>query len=101
MKQILSILAPIVLASSALAADPIVVTGATSATANLPRLAGVENIEVFHADRAKPLFNERVGWTYNHHVDLAAWKGRLYVGWNTCEKDEDTWPSRELFATST
>src|SRR5688572_23324123 len=54
-------------------------------------LPGVEHFQVHHA--APP-------WTYNHHVDLAAWKGRLYVGWNTCEKDEDVWPSRELYATS-
>jgi hypothetical protein len=40
------------------------------------------------------------GWTYNHHVDLAAWQGRLYVAWNQCEKDEDVWPSREVYATS-
>ncbi|MDW8262969.1 MAG: hypothetical protein RMJ35_10635, partial [Phycisphaerales bacterium] len=34
------------------------------------------------------------------HVDMACWKGRLYVGWNSCQRDEDVWPSRELFSTS-
>ena len=41
-----------------------------------------------------------LGWTYHHHPDLACWKGRLYVGWNASERDEDTWPSRELYSTS-
>jgi hypothetical protein len=31
---------------------------------------------------------------------MAGWKGRLYVGWNSCERDEDVWPSRELYSTS-
>jgi hypothetical protein len=65
----------------------------TRLNGNLPPLAGVKSIEVF---RAQP-----DGYTYNHHVDLAAWKGRLYLAWNQCEKDEDVWPSREVYATST
>jgi hypothetical protein len=59
---------------------------------NLQPLPGVESHEVFRA-RAD-------GFTYNHHVDLAAWKGRLYLAWNQCQKDEDVWPSREVYATS-
>ena len=60
---------------------------------NLPPLPGVKRVEVF---RAQP-----DGYTYNHHVDLAAWKGRLYLAWNQCRKDEDVWPSREVYSTST
>ena len=57
---------------------------------------GVANIQVFRAARG----DDGKGWTYHHHVDLACWKGRLYLAWDTCEKDEDVWPSRELYATS-
>jgi hypothetical protein len=59
---------------------------------NLPPLPGVKSHEAFRA-RAD-------GFTYNHHVDLAAWKGRLYLAWNQCQKDEDVWPSREVYSTS-
>jgi hypothetical protein len=59
---------------------------------NLPPLPGVKSVEVFHA--------QPNGYTYNHHLDLAAWKGRLYLAWNQCEKDEDVWPSREVYSTS-
>jgi hypothetical protein len=62
---------------------------------------GLETFVVFRADKKHPELNEGRGWTYHHHPDMACWKGRLYVGWNSCERDEDTWPSRELFSTST
>jgi hypothetical protein len=64
----------------------------------LPLLFGVDSRCVFRATRGKPEISDGRGWTYHHHVDMACWKGKLYVGWNTCEKDEDVWPSRELFA---
>src|SRR5215207_361082 len=51
--------------------------------------------------RLDPNLPDGKGWTYHQHVDLACWRGRLYVGWNSCERDEDVWPSRELFSTST
>ena len=64
----------------------------------LPPAVGVQSFQVFRASPAvRPDGN---GWTYHHHVDLACWRGRLYVGWNSCEKDEDVWPSRELYSTS-
>jgi hypothetical protein len=62
---------------------------------------GVANIQVFRASRAAADLTDGKGWTYHHHVDLAAWHGRLYLAWDSCEKDEDVWPSRELYATST
>jgi len=40
------------------------------------------------------------GFTYHAHPDLACWKGRLYLAWGSSEKDEDAWPSRELYSTS-
>ena len=96
------------LSSTALAADPIVIEGPEQASLdlNLPNgglepARGVANIQVFRASRGAPNLADGKGWTYHHHVDLAAWKGRLYLGWNTTAKDEDVWPSRELYSTST
>ena len=87
-------------AMSTLAADvPIVITGPTQVD-QLPRAKGVENIEIFRASRESPQTSDGKGWTYHHHVDMGCWKGRLYVAWNSCEKDEDVWPSRELYSTS-
>src|SRR5829696_1592097 len=61
---------------------------------------GVESYQVFRASKDVPELTDGRGWTYHHHVDMACWRGRLYVGWNSCERDEDVWPSRELFSTS-
>ena len=61
---------------------------------------GVHSYQVFRASRDAPELTDGKGWTYHHHVDMACWRGRLYVGWNSCERDEDVWPSRELFSTS-
>jgi hypothetical protein len=67
----------------------------------LPPVVGVESYQVFRASKDAPELTDGRGWTYHHHVDMACWRGRLYVGWNSCERDEDVWPSRELFSTST
>ena len=67
-------------------------------------LAPVPSLQVsvvFRADKEHPEKSDGKGWTYHHHPDMACWRGRLYVGWDSCEQDEDTWPSRELFSTST
>jgi hypothetical protein len=85
--------------------DPIVILGpeqsrldAGLGDGGLPPLPGVCSYCVFRASRdTKP---DGLGYTYHHHVDMAAWKGKLYVGWNTCLKDEDLWPSRELLSVS-
>lgn len=66
----------------------------------LPPAVGVKSYQVFRASRDAPGLSDDRGWTYHHHVDMAVWRGRLYVGWNSCEKDEDVWPSRELLSTS-
>jgi hypothetical protein len=66
----------------------------------LPPAVGVANIEVFRASRAAADIADGNGWTYNHHVDLACWSGRLCIAWENGLKDEDTWPARELYSTS-
>jgi len=88
--------------------DPIIIEGAEQslvdpalADAGVPPVVGVQSFCVFRASKAVPEITDHKGYTYHHHVDMACWRGRLYVGWNSCEKDEDTWPSHELYATST
>src|SRR5262249_42227218 len=88
--------------------DPLIIEGPeqslvapTLADGGLPPVVGVQSYCVFRASKAVPEITDRKGWTYHHHVDMASWKGRLYVAWNSCERDEDVWPSRELYSTST
>jgi hypothetical protein len=69
-------------------------------TGGLPVAPGLETYTVVRADQEHPETSDGRGWTYQHHPDLAAWHGRLYVGWNSCERDEDVWPSRELISSS-
>jgi hypothetical protein len=66
----------------------------------LPPAVGVHNFQIFRATKDLPAHSDQLGYTYHHHVDMACWKSRLYVAWNSCEKDEDVWPSRELYSTS-
>lgn len=87
--------------------DPIVIEGDEQsrvdpalADGGIPPAVGVRNYQVFRASKAVPDQSDGRGWTYHHHVDMACWRGRLVVGWNTCEKDEDVWPSRELLSFS-
>ena len=89
-------------------ADPIQIQGPEQSQIDtnlpdggLPPVIGVRNIQIFRASRDKPELADGKGWTYNHHVDMACWKGRLYVAWSSGEKDEDTWPWREVYSTST
>ena len=70
-------------------------------TGGLPVASGLETYTVIRSDKEHPERAEGRGWTYQHHPDIAAWHGRLYVGWNSCERDEDSWPSRELYSSST
>ena len=66
----------------------------------LPPAVGTQSFCVFRSTRGAPHLADGLGYTYHHHVDIACWRGRLYVGWNSCEKDEDVWPSRELLSSS-
>ncbi len=66
----------------------------------LPAVSGMETSTVLRADKEHPELGDGRGWTFHHHPDMAVWRGRLYVAWSSCVKDEDTWPNRELYSTS-
>lgn len=89
--------------------DIIVIEGPEQATvdpvpvladAGLPYVVGAQAWQVFRASQGAKEIADGKGWTYNHHVDIAVWRNRYYVAWNQCERDEDIWPSREVFSTS-
>lgn len=69
-------------------------------TGGLKIAPGLETYYVIRSNKEHPEQAEGLGWTYQHHPDIAVWHGRLYVGWNSCKIDEDTWPSRELLSSS-
>jgi hypothetical protein len=56
---------------------------------------GVQNFQIARANRKPaPFFDNGPGFTYQHHIDLGCWKGRLYAVWDMSPKDEDTRPCR-------
>ena len=55
---------------------------------------------MFRANKEQPGLSDGRGWTFHHHPDMAVWRGRLYVAWSACVKDEDLWPNRELYCVS-
>jgi len=66
---------------------------------------GVQNIQVARANRKHPpafpagTENEK-GWTYQHHVGIGEWKGKLYGIWDMTHVGEDNPPVRVVYATS-
>jgi hypothetical protein len=67
----------------------------------LDPVPGLQTFVVIRANKEQPQLSDGLGWTYHHHPDMAIWQGRMYVGWNSCQTDEDTPPSHELYSTST
>ena len=67
---------------------------------------GVQNFQVYRASRKPaPFFRtvegDQPGYTYNHHMDIACWKGRLYVAWDMSRTGEDNPPCHLVYSTST
>ena len=47
-----------------------------------------------------PELTDGHGWTYHHHVDMACWRGRLYVGWNSLRARRRRLAVARAFSTS-
>src|SRR5690349_169905 len=95
------------LAVAVRAGEPIEIVGNEQNKLDLSRtdggldpVEGVANVQGFRASWGAPEWSDGKGWTYHHHVDIGCWKGKLYVAWDSCEKDEDVGISRELYSTS-
>jgi len=61
---------------------------------------GVENIQVFRANRTRPDTAENTGWTYNHAPMLAYWNDRFYLQYVSDPFSEALPPGQTLVTTS-
>jgi hypothetical protein len=66
---------------------------------------GVQNIQVCRANRKyPPPFGDDpenyLGWTYQHHVGIGSWKGKLYAVWDMTHVGEDNPPCHLVYSTS-
>ena len=66
---------------------------------------GVQNIQVVRANRKyPPPFPDDpenyLGWTYQHHVGIGCWKGKLYGVWDMTHVGEDNPPCHLVYSTS-
>ncbi len=83
--------------------DPLPDKGA--ADGKLMYSPGVQNIQLLRATRTSPpdfpagTENEK-GWTYQHHVGIGEWKGKIYGIWDMTHVGEDNPPVRLVYATS-
>ncbi len=67
---------------------------------DIPPLVGVHSMEIYHATHELAFDPLGTGYTYNHHVDMAIWKGRFYVAWTNGKRDEDVAPDKQVYVTS-
>jgi hypothetical protein len=66
---------------------------------------GVQNIQISRANRAHPpnlppADENSKGWTYQHHIGIGCWKGKLYAVWDMTHVGEDNPPAHLVYATS-
>lgn len=78
--------------------DPAAVSAA--ADGGLRPVVGVENIQVFRANRAHPAIGAAPGNTYQHQPMLAWWRGRFYLDFLSGPVDENQPPCSTLLTTS-
>jgi hypothetical protein len=65
----------------------------------------VQNLQISRANRKyppdlAPADENRLGWTYQHHIGIGCWKGKLYAVWDMTHKDEDIPPCHVVYSTS-
>ena len=81
-RLLLALLLPVALHATA-PATPLVYTGpaevAPTSDGGLPPVVGVQNIQVFRANRSAPAHADGLADTYVHAPMLAHWKGRFYL----------------------
>ena len=66
---------------------------------------GVQNIQISRANRKYPPdfpagTENELGWTYQHHVGIGLWKGKIYGVWDMTHVGEDNPPVRLVYSTS-
>ena len=66
----------------------------------LRHAVGVHRYQVFRANRTNPPEGGLMGWTYNIAQHLCYWKGKFYLQFLSCEKEEHNPPSRTVVVVS-
>lgn len=66
----------------------------------LDHVVGVHAYQAYRANRTRPPEGGELGWTYNHAPYLAYWKGKFYLQFLSCVKEEHVPPGRTLVAVS-
>lgn len=66
---------------------------------------GVQNIQLSRANRKHPPSfpddpENYLGWTYQHHVGIGSWKGKIYAVWDMTHVGEDNPPCHLVYSTS-
>jgi hypothetical protein len=99
------LLAARIYAQTGTGAEPVRYMGGVSIDLNAPDgklrpAIGVENRQIFRANRTHPELAESLGWTYNHAPMLAYWNGKFYVEYLSNPVGEHIAPGRTLVMTS-
>ena len=86
-------------------AEPVRYMGGVSIDLNSPEgklrpAIGVENRQVFRANRTHPELGDGFGWTYNHAPMLAWWNGKFYLEYLSNPTGEHVAPGQTLVITS-
>lgn len=87
--HVLALLFPALLGA---ASAPLVYTGTDAATAaadgNLRPVVGVQNIQVYRANRTQSAHADKLNHTYTHQPMLAWWRGRFYLEYLSAPRNE-------------
>jgi hypothetical protein len=99
------IFASLVRAQTGSGAEPVRYMGGVSIDLNAPDgklrpAIGVENRQVFRANRSHPELADGFGWTYNHAPMLAFWNGKFYLEYLSNPAGEHIAPGQTLLVTS-
>lgn len=104
MKTLLRPFLVFTLATAACAEPPVVYVGSTQATASadggLQPAVGVQNIQVYRANRTKPERADGLKDTYTHAPMLAYWRDRFYLEFLSGKKNEHDHPTTTSLTTS-
>lgn len=72
----------------------------TSADGGLRLVVGVQNIEVYRANRTAPTHLDHISDTYLHQPMLAWWRGKFYLEYLSGPRDESQAPCSDSLTTS-
>ena len=75
-------------------------TATTAADGNLRPVVGVQNIQVYRANRTAPTHGDQLSHTYQHAPMLAYWRGKFYLEFLSAPVNEHDNPTDTSLTTS-